>query len=150
MSRSGYSDDYCDPLLLGRWRAQVASAIRGKRGQSMLRDTLEALDAMPVKALSANSFQSVDGDYCTLGALAAYRGIDVSDLEPYIDHILGDVEECDGDLVGARFNIARQLAQEIMYMNDDGFYGPESPEERWRRMRKWVAGQIHQHKEDAA
>ena len=34
MGRHGYTDD-CDddPLALGRWRAQVASSIRGKRGQ---------------------------------------------------------------------------------------------------------------------
>ena len=39
MSRSGYCDDYGDddPLALGRYRAQVNSAIRGKRGQALLR-----------------------------------------------------------------------------------------------------------------
>ena len=53
MSRSGYCDDL-DPLDLGRWRAQVASAIRGKRGQKLLKELLTALDSMPKKELIAN------------------------------------------------------------------------------------------------
>lgn len=51
MSRSGYTDDDDDPLATGRWRAQVRSAIRGKRGQAFLRELIAALDAMPEKAL---------------------------------------------------------------------------------------------------
>ncbi len=39
VNRSGYCDDYGDddPLALGRYRAQVASAIRGKRGRAAAR-----------------------------------------------------------------------------------------------------------------
>ena len=37
MSRSGYSDDL-DNWDLIRWRGQVSSAIRGKRGQGFLRE----------------------------------------------------------------------------------------------------------------
>lgn len=51
MSRAGYCDDLDDPLEHGRWRAQVRSATRGKRGQKLLRDLLDALDAMPEKRL---------------------------------------------------------------------------------------------------
>lgn len=43
MSRSGYSDD-CENVAM--WRGQVASAIRGKRGQTMLRDLVLAQEVM--------------------------------------------------------------------------------------------------------
>lgn len=47
MSRSGYVDDCDDMLALGRWRGAVRSAIRGARGQSLLREALVILDALP-------------------------------------------------------------------------------------------------------
>ena len=47
MSRSGYSDDY-EPSNIAMWRGQVASAMRGKRGQAFLRELIEALDAFPI------------------------------------------------------------------------------------------------------
>ena len=50
MSRSGYSDDL-ETWQLIKWRGQVMSAIRGKRGQKFLRELLAALDAMPKKIL---------------------------------------------------------------------------------------------------
>lgn len=49
MSRSGYSNDGEN---IAMWRGQVASAIRGKRGQAFLRELVEALDAMPEKRLT--------------------------------------------------------------------------------------------------
>lgn len=68
MSRSGYCDDYdCDPLPLGRWRGQVASAIRGKRGQAFLRELVAALDAMPEKRLIANDLEQA-GNVCAIAA----------------------------------------------------------------------------------
>ena len=45
------------------------------------------------------------------------------------------------DQVAAAFNIAPQLAQEIVYENDDFFHG-ETPEQRWSRMYSWVKAQI--------
>lgn len=68
MSRAGYSDDL-DPLDLGRWRAQVLSALRGKRGQAFLRDLIAALDAMPEKRLVSGDLQDETGCVCALGAL---------------------------------------------------------------------------------
>ena len=132
MSRSGYSEDYEHIHL---YREAVDSAIAGKRGQAMLRDLAAALDAMPDRRLGASSFQR--GCPCTLGVLAAHRGLDVSDLEP--EH---EDDWIDSDIVGARFGVARSMAAEIMYENDEcgWFYsrGPETPAERWERMRHWV------------
>ena len=53
MSRSAYSDDLEDDVM-NLWRGAVMSAIRGKRGQQLLRDLRDALDAMPEKRLIAN------------------------------------------------------------------------------------------------
>ena len=130
MSRSGYTDDL-DPLALGRYRAQVASAIRGKRGQAFLRELADAMDAMPEKVLIANELIDAEGDCCAIGVVCKARGLDVSGI---------DYEEPDdvGNLVG----IARQLAAEIEFENDEGSWAIESPARRWRRMREWVESQL--------
>lgn len=137
MSRSGYSDD-CDDNSCWLWMGAVKRAINGKRGQAALRGILEALDAMPVKELHGGTFQR--GGQCTLGAYAAHRGIEVSDLEPVEDPNWGP--EVDREKVGRRFNIAMTMAAEIMYQNDEGAYYPETPAARWQRMRAWVAQQL--------
>jgi hypothetical protein len=137
MSRSQYHDDL-DPLDLGRWRGQVASAIRGKRGQRLLRDLLAALDAMPDKSLIVAELET-DGEVCALGALGRARGMDMSELDP------DEPED-----VAAAFDIAEQLAREIVWVNDEcgggkivaGKWQPETHEERWTRVRAWVAKQI--------
>lgn len=132
MSRSGYSDDL-DEWDLIRWRGQVASAIRGRRGQAMLRDLLVALDAMPEKTLVAHELETPQGEVCALGALGKARGLDMKEVDP---------EE--PEAVAALFDIAPQLAKEIVYMNDE-YWWNITPAERWRRMRAWVAGQIKEH-----
>ncbi len=173
MSRSGYCDDIDDPLALGRWRGQVKSATRGQRGQKLLREMLAALDAMPEKRLvsgaleisseadernaqkwadffkdpdAANRYRAhyvetrppdyKEGDVCALGALGRVRDLDMSGLDP---------ENSEG--VAAAFDVAEPLAREIVYMNDEAHWLPETPEQRWKRMREWVARQIidHQH-----
>ena len=133
MSRSGYTDDMDDDLAMGRWRAQVASATRGKRGQRLLTDLLAALDAMPEKALVVGELENKDGDVCALGALGKVRGIDMAKIDPQ-----------DPDQVANAFDIAPQLAREIVYINDEYFdsYTAKTPEQRWRGMRAWVAKQI--------
>ena len=159
MSRSGYSDD-CENWELIKWRGQVASATRGKRGQKLLREMLAALDAMPVKRLVAEELVN-EGEVCALGALGQARGVKMEDLDPE-----------DYEAVADRFDIAHQLAQEIVYENDEGvaeydyidveICGPmrpwppdygrhrqtvsvrveDMPARRWKHMRDWVAKQI--------
>jgi len=129
MSRAGYSDDI-DGWALIRWRGQVASAIRGARGQKFLRDLLAALDAMPVKRLIRDDLENEDGEVCAIGALGKARGIDMAPIDP---------EE--PEVVASIFDIAQQLAREVVYMNDEG-YSYVTPEGRYVQMRKWVAGLI--------
>ena len=130
MSRSGYTDDDDDPLAYGRWRAQVNSAIRGKRGQKFFADLVAALDAMPEKKLVAGVFQNEEGAVCAFGSLGKARRID-----------LNNIDTCDWEKLGSVFNIAQQLAQETMYVNDDeNEYS--TPEQRWTAVRRWAARQL--------
>lgn len=128
MSRAGYNDD-CDGWALIRYRGQVTSAIRGKRGQAFLRELAEALDAMPEKELIAHELQE-GSNVCAIGAVGVKRGVDMSKLDPE-----------DPDTIAGAFGIASQLVREIEFMNDEAYYN-ETPEHRWSRMRKWVQAQI--------
>ena len=128
MSRSGYSDDL-EPLELGRWRAQVASAMRGARGQKFFRDLVAALDAMPEKKLTKSSLETPEGSVCALGALGRHRGVAIHDLDTYDHEDLGKV-----------FDIAPQLCQETMYENDERY--DQSDDARWQRMRAWAASNL--------
>lgn len=132
MSRSGYSDGCDDQWQLIRWRGQVASAIRGKRGQKLLRDLVEALDAMPEKRLITNELTCENG-VCALGAVAVKRGIDVSKVDPE-----------DAQTVAAKFDIAYALACEIVFENDEGFWKTETAEQRWQRMRDWAVNRLRE------
>ena len=140
MNRSGYTDD-CDddPLEHGRWRAQVASAIRGKRGQAFLRELAAAMDAMPVKELIEGELIDADGACCTLGVVCQSRGLDVTGW---------DVE--DANRIARELGIAEQLVREIENENDESwwsYYDNNTPERRWRRMRAWVESKITKPKE---
>lgn len=126
-NRSGYHDDL-DPLDLGRWRGQVASAIRGKRGQTFLRELIAALDAMPEKCLIPHELRK-DGEVCALGSVGVKRGILLEELDPEDHDKLSDV-----------FGIARQLVMEIEYLNDAD--RDTTPEQRWKGMRAWAQSNI--------
>lgn len=128
MSRSGYTYN-CENLAM--WRGQVASAIRGKRGQAFFKALVEALDALPEKKLIQGDIVDDSGCVCALGALGKARGIDLDSLDTY-----------DYDSLGATFNIAHQLAQEVMFENDEAGRRTETPEQRWERVRKWAASNI--------
>lgn len=108
MSRSGYSDD-CDGWPLIRWRGAVTQAIRGRRGQAMLRELVLALDALPERHLASGSLVTAEGEYCALGALGRARGMD-----------LASVDSGDREAVARAFGVAEALAAEVMYLNDEG------------------------------
>ena len=170
-----YGDD--DPLALGRWRAAVRSAIHGKRGQAFLKEMLAALDALPQKRLVANVLQEGewnesgekivpvrDGDVCAFGAVGRARGVEMP-----ANFSLDDDDDDDMAYEVKRlFGTTDALSREIMYVNDEGGTGrrvpipnvrtadwdcfgyltlPETPEERYVRVRGWVAKQIWEWKE---
>ena len=171
MSRSGYSDDCDDNLAAGRWKGALRRAMRGQRGQTFLRELLAALDALPQKRLVANVLQEAewdatgenlvpvkDGDVCAFGAVGRARGIEMPARFEDEDDEWTATED-----VKRLFGTTDTLSREIMYPNAAGGFGrrvpipnvrrgewgcfgymylPETPEERFTRMRKWVAAQI--------
>lgn len=133
MGRSGYDDggDY-DSWDAIRWRGAVLAAIRGKRGQAFLREMLMALDIMPEKQLINEDLERSDGAVCALGSVGKIRSLNMSDLDPY-----------DYEIIAKQFGIARSLAQEIMWENDEAvYYKYETPKQRFTRMRSWVVSKI--------
>ncbi len=132
MSRSAYIDDFDeDAWSFIRWRGAVASSIRGQRGQRLLRELADAMDAMPVRGLIAGRLEA-DGAYCALGVVGAARGLDLKGVDPE-----------DSEAVSKLLDIAEPLAREIVFINDDDFgYGAETAAKRWTRVRKWVGEQL--------
>lgn len=130
MSRSGYTTDYDDNWSLIMWRGAVASAMRGKRGQTFLREMLAALDALEPKRLIESELVS-DGEVCAIGAVGKARGVEMKGIDPE-----------DNELIADTFGIAHALACEIMYTNDEASFGLESPEARYKRVRTWVEKQL--------
>lgn len=129
MSRSNYCCDIDEWWPYIRWRGAVASAMKGKRGQAFFKDLLKALDAMPNKRLITDKLEA-DGEYCTLGVLGHARNMDMADIDPE-----------NSKQVSAEFGIAEALAREVVFENDE-WPSIETPEQRWHRMRWWVADQI--------
>ena len=163
MSRAGYYEDDDDPLALGRWRAQVMSATRGRRGQQFLRDLLASLDAMPEKRLITDELEvSLEADVKRAEAWAEITGLPTKDYhkfykrpETYKDGdvcalgALGrsrglpvaEINPTNHEQISTAFDIAEPLAREVVYINDECGYG-ETPEARWVRVRAWVSNQI--------
>lgn len=135
MSRSGYSEDCDSEWQMICWRGAVASAIKGKRGQSFLREMLEALDRIGGQRLIKNDLIKL-GEVCAIGAVGVGRSLDMSEIDPE-----------DREMIADKFGIAPALAAEIMYLNDEWVY-QETPAERFTRMRAWVVEQIRS--EDSA
>ena len=139
MGRSGYTDDFDDNWGLIKWRGQVSSAIRGKRGQAFLRELRDALDAMPEKRLVKSADGEIvndEGDCCALGSVALARGMPNAQ----------ELDSTDHELMADTFNVAHQLVQEVEWMNDEWFgeYSKKTPEDRWHWMRDWVGKKIRE------
>lgn len=122
------------------WRGNIARATRGRRGQRFFRELLAALDAMPEKRLIRGDLETREGAVCALGALRKAKGLSLT-----------AIRDSDWDELGEAFDVAPMLTQEVMYMNDEHrvydreayrYIHDETAEQRWQRMRKWVAEQI--------
>ena len=126
MGRHGYTDE-CENVAM--WRGVIASATRGKRGQAFFRALLAALDAMPEKRLVTGELQDSEGAVCALGCLGKARGVD-----------LASVDTRDWDSLGELLDIAPQLVQEVMFVNDE--WNRRDDGNRWKLVRDWAARQI--------
>ncbi|UIN53570.1 hypothetical protein [Pseudomonas kribbensis] len=122
----------------------MKSALNGNRGQAFLIELRDAMDAMPDKRLVADTLEA-EGQFCTLGVIGAKRGLDMKGIDAHCR-----------ESVAQAFGIAEAMAAEIVYENDespgefiqqsDGRWKliPDTPEQRWQRMRKWVDSHIKQ------
>lgn len=157
MSRSGYSEGDCydiaDFLRMCGWNANVKRCLAGRAGQAFLWEFYQALEALPARALIQGALRDLGGDYCALGAVARFRGIEIPEALCETAEGFPDEDEF-LESMGGMFGIKDMLAREIMYYNDDKdrpHYVPgpterlggyitreETPEERWYRMRRWV------------
>jgi len=141
MSRSGYSDD-CENLAL--WRRAVENAIKGKRGQAILKEMEAALLSLPQKRLTAYEVANPGtGDVCAIGAVALKRRLDkgmdrLKALEE-IDKVYP--EGCEADEFMEEFDVAGALLREITYINDES-QRHDSPEKRYEKMLEWVRENI--------
>lgn len=169
MSRSGYiesdGDDY-NNLNIGGWQANVRRCLAGRAGQSFLWELYLALQALPERVLIKGALLDTQGSYCSLGAVARFRGLTIP--EELRETVEGDPDD-DSDFYEAvtpLLDIKELLAREIMYQNDEcdrsrpigimerHSYGPrgqfwyseitrtDTPAERWQRMRKWVVSKL--------
>jgi len=131
MTRSGYVDD-CEYLEL--YRGSVMRAIRGKRGQAFLNELAESMDAMDEKILITEDLIDSEGNCCAIGVVCKSRNLDVTNVDCY-----------DPETVGNLMGIARSMAAEIEFMNDERGY-VETPPQRWQRIRQWVDKNIIKHR----
>lgn len=128
MSRSGYSED-CYNLQL--YRAVVDRALQGKRGQAFLKELVASLDALPTKRLIDGELINSRGECCAIGAVCKSRSVNIEKI---------DYEDPEG--VANAMGVARCMAAEIAYMNDEWESVRETPEHRWKRMRKWAVSKL--------
>lgn len=135
MSRSGYDDGHEGVNL---WRGTVDRALNGKRGQRFLRDLITALDELPSQELISGKLQDTEaGGFCALGAVGRYRGVDLEPLEEF-------AEWGDGVELGEAFDIARHLALEAEFINDEAGPFAETPRARWERVRAWAVSNLRE------
>ncbi len=131
MSRSGYDENIWEGDNRGwLYRGAVKSAFQGRRGQAFLKEMLATFEAMPVKELVAWELEK-DGAVCALGAVGLSRNIDMSQLDPE-----------DADTIAGIFGIARAMACEIVYENDEAGREKETPADRYLRIRRWIKSEI--------
>ena len=129
MTRSNY-DVYADATpYYASWRSAVHRSIRGKIGQSFLRELASEMDKMEVKELIADELINRHGGCCALGVIFKSRCINTS------FHV---IDKDDAKEIAKAINISWSLASEIEFMNDEAGPVLESPAHRWSRMRGWV------------
>ena len=170
MSRAGYHEvDDCDPedaLRIAGWQANVRRCIAGRKGQALLWELYQALEALPTHEIATGALMDTStGSVCSLGALAVHRKMAIPPAFCTTGAPDDEIDEYEfAEAMGPLFGIKDMLAREIMYENDEGDrwhweddgtichgvrYGEtrkyrtsDTPRERWQRMRRWVVGRL--------
>lgn len=154
--RVSEEEDFQNQAFL--WEANLERSLKGRKGQSALRELEAALLALPDKRLIANDTVSADGAVCAIAALAKHRGYqgDMAlpkepdwnnpddDNSPYWDDY--DYETAVENAmvkIAADLEVPPMVAKAIIYENDNDNYRPDTtPERRYTRMLSWAQRQI--------
>ncbi len=140
MTRYCDSDDYYEPWMEGQAAGALRSAIRGRRGQRLLRDLIAGLDALPVPELSAGSLEDPEtGCVCALGAVRLHRGKQnvPLDFDPTDDDI-------DWRWLAKPFDISQTLSHAVVSANEyaDKRNDEDSRRRRWKDVRAWAVSHL--------
>jgi hypothetical protein len=142
MSRYCDSDDYdWEPWMEGQAAGALRSAIRGSRGQRLLRDLIAGLDALPVPELAAGALEDPEtGCVCALGAVRLQRGPEAVPLR--FDPTDEDV---DWRELAEPFDISETLANAVVSENEYGSKrnDEQSRRRRWLSVRAWAVGNLN-------
>jgi hypothetical protein len=141
MSRySDFDDYYWEPWMDGQAAGALQSAIRGRRGQQLLRDLIAGLDALPEPELAAGALEDPEtGCVCALGAVRLQRGPEAVPLP---------CDPTDPDLdwreLAGLFDISQTLANEVVTQNEYNTVGndEQSRRHRWLSVRAWAVGHL--------
>ncbi len=132
-----YQDDYgFEPWMEGQQAGALQSAIRGRRGQQLLRDLVAGLDALPEPELSAGALEDeATGCCCAFGAVRRYRGAAAVPL--YFDPM---EEDLDPPHHAEPFDVAPALAWAVVEVNEGWSDSNQESarRQRWVRVRAWA------------
>jgi hypothetical protein len=157
VSRFDFDWDGATDLDIGRGLRNMEVCVTGRKGQAALRALEAALVALPRPRLVAGQLVTAEGDVCAVGALKAHALATHTLKAPVADAIKLMVdtyaawfddeelfEEWEDETiiaaVGCRMTPA--LAELVGEANDDPWPGPETPEQRYTRMLRWVRARI--------
>ena len=168
MSRieEGDCDDNDSFLRACAFEANAKRAVKGKKGQAVLKELEAALLAMPEKRLISGAFadiqvapkgdgkslyERIGGEVCTMGCLLVHRKM-TKQFRGRGQALLEAVNEvtCDPDDGGSEqiqqaataLDLVYPLAYELAYQNDEMGDHDETPEQRYERILKWVRSKI--------
>ena len=141
MSRYCDFDDYdYEPWMEGQAAGAMRSAIRGRRGQQLLRDLIAGLDALPVPELAAGALEDPEtGCVCALGAVRLQRGAEAVPLSFDLDD--PDIDWRD---LAKPFDISETLAHAVISQNEYSSKrnDEQSRRRRWQSVRAWAVGNL--------
>jgi hypothetical protein len=125
------------------WQAQQ-NALRGKRGQALLRELEQALVALPAPRLIEGDF-CAEGEVCALGAVALRRELEAgADFQAAVakleDESSGHASWEGVSFAAERLGLPAALASAVVQEND--IDSPITPEQRYRRVLDWVRRQL--------
>lgn len=145
--------EYCEPddevsfLRCCAFSHNTKQAIKGKKGQRILKELEAALLAMPEKRLISDGFARLEGDVCAMAALMLSRilaaGASRQDAMGIMEKQIDFDPEPGWDAIcdtSEAMKICKPLVWAIVEQNDE--YGGKTPEQTYDRVLAWVRSNI--------